>query len=104
MNEEKGRLEKYLIDCHTGKFAKSDEPETWTDYETACKYASENGGVTLAFALDGKDGIACIDLDGCIDENGKRSATSAMHPLALTSSARCIPSPKRPRNSSKRTA
>ena len=73
MNEEKGRLEKYLIDSHTGKFAKSDEPETWTDYETACKYASENGGVTLAFALDGKDGIACIDLDGCIDENGKRS-------------------------------
>ena len=72
-NAEKGRLEKYLIDCHTGKFARSDDHTTWTDYETACKYASENGGVTLAYALDGKDGIACIDLDGCIDENGKRS-------------------------------
>ena len=35
-----------------------------------CKYAKENGGVCLAYALDGKDGIACIDLDGCMQENG----------------------------------
>ena len=72
-NEEKGRPDKFLIDCHTGKFARSDDPETWTDYETACKYASENGGVTLAYALDGKDKLACIDLDHCIDENGNYS-------------------------------
>ena len=34
-NPEKGRLDKFLIDCHTGKFARSDDPATWTDFETA---------------------------------------------------------------------
>ncbi|MGN1372682.1 MAG: DUF3849 domain-containing protein [Candidatus Coproplasma sp.] len=72
-NPEKGRPNKYLINVHTGKFAESDNPETWTDYETACEYARSNGGITLAYALDGKDGIACIDLDHCIDENGEYS-------------------------------
>ena len=72
-NEEKGRLEKFLIDCHTGKFAKSDDETTWTDFETACAYAKENGGETLAYALDGKDGICCIDLDHCFRENNNFS-------------------------------
>lgn len=69
-NEDTGRLDKFLINPHTGKFAESDNPETWADFDTACKYAKENGGVCLAYALDGKDGIACIDLDGCMAENG----------------------------------
>ena len=73
-NKETGRLDKFLIDVHTGKFAESNEPETWTDFEAACKYAKEYGGVALAYALDGTDGIACIDLDHCIGEDGKRSA------------------------------
>ena len=73
-NKETGRLDKFLIDVHTGKFAESNEPETWTDFEAACKYAKEHGGVALAYALDGTDGIACIDLDHCIREDGKRSA------------------------------
>lgn len=69
-NKDTGRLDKFLIDVHTGKFAESDNPETWTDFDSACEYAKENGGVCLAYALDGKDGIACIDLDGCMAENG----------------------------------
>ena len=73
-NKETGRLDKFLIDVHTGKFAESNEPETWTDFDAACKYAKEHGGVALAYALDGVDGIACIDLDHCIGEDGKRSA------------------------------
>lgn len=68
-NNDTGRLDKFLISPHTGKFAESDNPETWADFDTACKYAKENGGVCLAYALDGKDGIACIDLDGCVQEN-----------------------------------
>lgn len=68
--QSEDRLRKYLIDCHTGKFAESDNPETWTDFDSACKYAKENGCETIAYALDGKDGICCIDLDHCIDENG----------------------------------
>ena len=72
-NNDTGRLEKFLIDVHTGKFAESDNPNTWTDFDSACKYAKEHGGVALAYALDGKDGIACIDLDKCIGEDGKRT-------------------------------
>ena len=73
-NKETGRLDKFLIDVHTGKFAESNEPETWTDFDAACKYAKEHGGVALAYALDGTDGIACIDLDHCVGKDGKRSA------------------------------
>ena len=73
-NADTGRLDKFLISPVTGKFAESDNPETWTDFDAACKYARENGGVALAYALDGKDGIACIDLDHCVGEDGKRSA------------------------------
>jgi putative DNA primase/helicase len=69
-NAETGRLEKYLIDIHTGKFAESDNPATWASFDDAAKYAKENGGVTLAYALDGKDGIFCIDLDNCVKEDG----------------------------------
>lgn len=69
-NNDTGRLDKNIIDPHTGKFAESDNPETWSDFNTACDYARENGGVCLAYALDGKDEIACIDLDACMQENG----------------------------------
>lgn len=67
--EDTGRVEKYLINPKTGKFAESDNPETWTSFDEACKYARENGGDTLAYALDGKDNIFCIDVDHCY-ENG----------------------------------
>ena len=69
-NEEKGRLDKFLIDVHTGKMAKSDDPSTWATFDEAREYAKHDGGVALAYALDGKDNIACIDLDGCMTENG----------------------------------
>ncbi len=69
-NEEKGRLDKFLIDIHSGKMAKSDDPSTWATFDEAREYAKKNGGVALAYALDGKDGIACIDLDDCFEENG----------------------------------
>jgi primase-polymerase (primpol)-like protein len=86
VNPEKGKLDKFLIDCNTGKFAESDNPATWTDFETACEFAKENGGVTLAYALDGKDGICCIDVDKCFTADGKMSplATSLMQKAGKT--------------------
>ena len=75
-DREKGKLNKYLLNCKTGKAAESDNPETWTDFESACKYARANGGVALAYALDGKDKICCVDIDGCIDNDGNLSALS----------------------------
>ena len=69
-NKDKDRLEKRLISPITGEYAESDNPATWADFATACEYARANGNTTIAYALDGKDGIACIDLDDCLEENG----------------------------------
>ncbi len=40
-NAEKGKVNKYLISCHTGKFAESDNPETCTDFDSAIAYAKK---------------------------------------------------------------
>ena len=56
-NNDTGRLDKFLINPHTGKFAESDNPETWADFDTACKYAKENGGVCLAYALEDRKSV-----------------------------------------------
>lgn len=77
-DEETGKVKKYLVDCNTGTFAKSDEPSTWTTFGEACKFAREKGCTTIAYALDGKDGICCIDLDKCFDDN------NTMTPLAAS--------------------
>ncbi len=68
-NEKKGRFNKYHIDCNTGGWAEIDNPDTWTDFESALKFAREKGGTTLAYALDGNDKIVCLDFDNCY--NGK---------------------------------
>ena len=68
-NAKKGRYAKRPIDCNTGGYAESDNPETWTTFDNALKYLKEKGGTTIAYALDGKDKIACLDFDECYDEN-----------------------------------
>lgn len=68
-NAKKGRYAKRPIDCNTGEYAESDNPETWTTFYNALKYLREKGGTTIAYALDGKDKIACLDFDECYDEN-----------------------------------
>ena len=73
-NAKKGRYAKRPINCNTGEYAESDNPETWTTFDNALKYLKEKGGTTVAYALDGKDNISCIDLDHCYDENGQPSA------------------------------
>ena len=71
----KERYNKRPVNCNSdnGEYAESDNPETWTTFDNALKYLKEKGGTTIAYALDGKDNIACIDLDGCYDENGQPS-------------------------------
>lgn len=71
--KENGKLGKRPVDCNTGKYASDTDSATWADFDTACSFAKANGMVTLAYALDGKDKIACIDIDGCMDENGNFS-------------------------------
>ena len=75
-NAEKGKYNKRPVNCNSdkGEYAESDNPETWTTFDNALKYLKEKGGTTIAYALDGKDNISCIDLDRCYDENGQSSA------------------------------
>ena len=75
-NADKGKYNKRPVNCNSdkGEYAESDNPETWTTFDNALKYLKEKGGTTVAYALDGKDNISCIDLDRCYDENGQPSA------------------------------
>lgn len=69
-NAEKGKKDKFVLSVHDGKWAKINDRSTWTDFESAYKYALENNCDGLSFALDGS-GITCIDLDKCIDTDDK---------------------------------
>ena len=75
-NADKGKYNKRPVNCNSdkGEYAESDNPETWTTFDNALKYLKEQGGTTIAYALDGKDNVSCIDLDHCYDENGKPTA------------------------------
>ena len=75
-NAEKSKYNKRPVNCNSdnGEYAESDNPETWTTFDNALKYLKEKGGTTIAYALDGKDNVSCIDLDHCYDENGQPSA------------------------------
>lgn len=75
-NAEKGKYNKRPVNCNSdkGEYAESDNPETWTTFDNALKYLKEKGGTTVAYALDGKDNVSCIDLDHCYDENGQQTA------------------------------
>ena len=73
---EKDKLSKRPIDCNTGNYAESDNPETWTTFDKALEYVREHGGTTVAYALDGKDNVSCVDIDRCFDENGELFETA----------------------------
>ena len=73
---EKDKLSKRPIDCNTGNYAESDNPETWTTFDKALEYVREHGGTTVAYALDGKDKVSCVDIDRCFDKNGELSETA----------------------------
>ena len=85
-NPETERQEKFVISPTDGKWAKSNDPNTWVDFQTALKYAEENDCAGLSFALDGKCGITCIDLDKSISKDGKltESAEKLTQELADT--------------------
>ena len=77
-NAEKGKYNKRPVNCNSdkGEYAESDNPETWTTFDNALKYLKEKGGTTVAYALDGKDKVSCVDIDRCFDENGELSETA----------------------------
>ncbi|MDQ5984276.1 MAG: hypothetical protein RUMPE_01323 [Eubacteriales bacterium SKADARSKE-1] len=70
-NEEREKYDKIPKNPHNGYNAKANDPKTWSDYETAIKAVSkyEFEGIGFEFA----NRIFGIDLDHCIDKDGKLS-------------------------------
>ena len=81
INKE-GKRKKVIISPKDGKFAKSNMPETWADFETAKRYCLRYRYAGLAFALTG--GITFIDIDHAVDKStGKILSPDAEKLLAL---------------------
>lgn len=63
----------------TNSYAKSDNPNTFNNYETILKHLPKYYGVNAAGQLTGGLGMgvfndfSAVDIDGCVDENGKLS-------------------------------
>lgn len=62
-----GKKKKVIISPVDGKFAKSNEPATWADFETAKKYCLRYRYHGLTFALT--SGITFIDIDHAINKD-----------------------------------
>lgn len=65
-DKNKQKYKKVIISPVTGKFAKSNEPDTWADFRTAERYCEKNHYGGLVFALG--EGITFIDLDHAVDK------------------------------------
>jgi putative DNA primase/helicase len=61
-----GKTTKVPVDPSTGSYASTTDPEMWTDFATARKYA-ETEGIGLGFVFADCDPLVGIDLDHCRD-------------------------------------
>lgn len=64
--DDEGKHKKVIISPMNSKFAKCNEPETWSDYETAKRYCMKYRYTGLVFALT--EGITFVDIDHAIDK------------------------------------
>lgn len=62
---------KVPIDATTGSPAKTNDPETWTDFKTACTAVKRFKVTGIGFVFSADDDLTGIDLDECIDGRGK---------------------------------
>lgn len=82
LDKESGKHKKVIISPVIGKFAKSNEPETWEEFFKAEYYRKRYRYQGLVFALD--KGIVFVDLDHAIDkESGQIISTEAKQLLEL---------------------
>ena len=75
--EANGSFKKKIWNCNVEgrKWAKSNDPTTWSSFAVALEYARNNGCDGLSFALTPESGIFCVDLDDC-KVGGKYSETA----------------------------
>jgi len=66
-----GKTDKIPLSCRTGRVCNAHDPASWVAFENVTDL-----GAGPAFALTEGDPFFCIDLDDCLDENGKPSAAA----------------------------
>lgn len=71
-NEEKGKFSKIPVNPKTGRNGKSNDPNTWSDFDTACQAVDKYGLSGIGIVLT--KGVVGIDIDHCIDKSGSVSA------------------------------
>src|SRR3712207_2628473 len=62
---EKAKWDKPPVNPRTGRLAKSSDPLTWADFETAMRYARSNDLAGVGYVLSPEDDLTGIDLDKC---------------------------------------
>ena len=62
-----GKQTKVPINPHTGRRAKTNDPATWTDYETALAAAEKYELEGVGYVLSDDDPFIGIDIDDCRD-------------------------------------
>lgn len=87
-----GKVDKIPVNARTLKPAKTNDPQTWTNFKTAVQSAKANG-LGLGFVFSEVDKFVGIDLDDCF-ENGKPKAWAQEVVDGLDSYAEITPSGK----------
>ena len=74
--EKDARKTKVPISAAPGlPWARSNDPRTWTDFDTAAAYAAKTG-LRMGVMLPPDRSVLFADVDDCIGENGELSATA----------------------------
>ena len=71
-DQRKGKPTKVPYDPMTGAPAKSNDPTTFADFETACSASRSYNGLGIGIF----NGVSAIDLDDCITESGQLTDTA----------------------------
>ncbi len=73
-NPNKTKRDKVILSSTDGHWIKANDPSAWTDFDTAMKYAlaTDKEGLSVLLTKESREsGLTCIDLDECIDAEGK---------------------------------
>ena len=75
LEKRSGRLTKVSHDPRTRQMAKTNEPDTFTDFKTAMKAYAIGGWDDIGYRVS--EGIGAIDIDHCIREDGSLNDVAA---------------------------
>jgi len=90
--ERAGRRTKPPVNPHTGNDADVTDPATWGTYVDALTRQYEDRLAGIGYVLSDDDGLAGVDLDGCIDAGGQLAPWAAAIVATLDSYTERSPS------------